>query len=45
MWFGVEIGDCVGMLVWNGYWYLEVYYGIGGMGVVCYMINLCLFFE
>lgn len=33
------------MIVWNNLWYLECYFGIFCGGMVCYMINLCLFFE
>lgn len=33
------------MLVWNGYCYFEIYYGVFGLGLVCYIINLWLFFD
>ncbi|AOK16880.1 long-chain fatty acid--CoA ligase [Burkholderia cepacia] len=42
---GVETGDRVGTLAWNGYRHLEAYYGIGGMGAVCHTINPRLFPE
>lgn len=42
---GVEAGDRVGTLAWNGYRHLEAYYGIGGMGSVCHTINPRLFPE
>ncbi|WP_175793941.1 3-(methylthio)propionyl-CoA ligase [Burkholderia ambifaria] len=42
---GVESGDRVGTLAWNGYRHLEAYYGIGGMGAVCHTINPRLFPE
>ncbi|WP_277187537.1 3-(methylthio)propionyl-CoA ligase [Caballeronia sp. BR00000012568055] len=40
---GVEQGDRVGTLAWNGYRHLECYYGIPGMGAVCHTINPRLF--
>ncbi|PRG31354.1 3-(methylthio)propionyl-CoA ligase [Burkholderia multivorans] len=42
---GVEAGDRVGTLAWNGYRHLEAYYAIGGMGAVCHTINPRLFPE
>ncbi|SAL65603.1 long-chain-fatty-acid--CoA ligase [Caballeronia terrestris] len=40
---GVEPGDRVGTLAWNGYRHLECYYGTTGMGAVCHTINPRLF--
>ena len=40
---GVEQGERVGTLAWNGYRHLECYYGISGMGAVCHTINPRLF--
>ena len=36
---GVQIGDRVATLAWNGYRHLELYYAIGGIGAVCHTIN------
>ena len=40
---GVEQGDRVGTLAWNGYRHLEIYYGVSGMGAICHTINPRLF--
>jgi fatty-acyl-CoA synthase len=40
---GVQQGDRVGTLAWNGYRHLEIYYGVSGMGAVCHTINPRLF--
>ncbi|BAN23134.1 3-(methylthio)propionyl-CoA ligase [Caballeronia insecticola] len=40
---GVEQGERIGTLAWNGYRHLECYYGIAGMGAVCHTINPRLF--
>jgi len=40
---GVEPGERVGTLAWNGYRHLEVYYGTTGFGAVCHTINPRLF--
>ncbi|WP_169569905.1 3-(methylthio)propionyl-CoA ligase [Sneathiella limimaris] len=42
---GVEFGDRVGTLAWNGYRHLEIYFGVSGMGCVCHTINPRLFPE
>ena len=42
---GVEPGDRVATLAWNGYRHLELYYGVPGMGAVCHTINPRLFKE
>ncbi|SNS35420.1 long-chain fatty acid--CoA ligase [Antarctobacter heliothermus] len=36
---GVEQGDRVATLAWNGYRHFELYYAISGMGAVCHTIN------
>jgi fatty-acyl-CoA synthase len=36
---GVNQGDRVATLAWNGYRHLELYYGIAGIGAVCHTIN------
>ncbi len=40
---GVEQGERIGTLAWNGYRHLECYYGVPGMGAVCHTINPRLF--
>ncbi len=40
---GIQAGDRVGTLAWNGYRHLEIYYGTSGSGVVCHTINPRLF--
>lgn len=42
---GVEQGDRIGTLAWNGYRHLELYFGVSGMGAVCHTINPRLFPE
>ncbi|MCP3961687.1 MAG: long-chain-fatty-acid--CoA ligase [bacterium] len=42
---GVEPGDRVGTLAWNGYRHFEIYYAVSGMGAVCHTINPRLFAE
>jgi len=36
---GVEIGDRVATLAWNGYRHFELYYAVSGMGAICHTIN------
>ena len=36
---GVQQGDRVATLAWNGFRHFELYYGISGMGAVCHTIN------
>ena len=36
---GVQIGDRVATLAWNGYRHFELYYGISGIGAICHTIN------
>src|SRR6266702_3452158 len=40
---GVEPGERVATLAWNGYRHLEAYYGVTGFGAVCHTINPRLF--
>lgn len=40
---GLQHGDRVGTLAWNGYRHLELYYGVSGSGLVCHTINPRLF--
>ncbi|USG62743.1 3-(methylthio)propionyl-CoA ligase [Sneathiella marina] len=42
---GVEMGDRIGTIAWNGYRHIEIYYGVSGMGSVCHTINPRLFPE
>ncbi|WP_423197255.1 MULTISPECIES: 3-(methylthio)propionyl-CoA ligase [unclassified Cupriavidus] len=42
---GVQQGERIGTLAWNGYRHLEIYYGVSGMGAVCHTINPRLFPE
>ncbi|EXS68635.1 MULTISPECIES: long-chain-fatty-acid--CoA ligase [unclassified Sphingobium] len=42
---GLENGDRVGTLAWNGYRHMELYYGVSGSGLVCHTINPRLFPE
>jgi acyl-CoA synthetase (AMP-forming)/AMP-acid ligase II len=42
---GVAPGECVGALAWNGYRYLELFYGVSGSGAVLHTINPRLFPE
>lgn len=36
---GLETGDRVATLAWNGYRHFELYYAIAGIGAVCHTIN------
>ncbi len=36
---GVEPGDRVATLAWNGFRHVELYYAISGMGAVCHTVN------
>jgi acyl-CoA synthetase (AMP-forming)/AMP-acid ligase II len=36
---GVENGDRVATVAWNGYRHLELYFGISGTGAVCHTVN------
>jgi fatty-acyl-CoA synthase len=42
---GVQEGDRIGTLAWNGYRHFELYYAISGMGAVTHTINPRLFPE
>ncbi|WP_025599516.1 3-(methylthio)propionyl-CoA ligase [Burkholderia sp. WSM2230] len=42
---GVQPGERVATLAWNGYRHLETYYGTTGFGAVCHTINPRLFPE
>jgi acyl-CoA synthetase (AMP-forming)/AMP-acid ligase II len=36
---GVELGDRIATLAWNGYRHFELYYAISGIGALCHTIN------
>lgn len=36
---GVQVGDRIATLAWNGYRHFELYYAISGIGAVCHTIN------
>ncbi|CAH0445206.1 3-methylmercaptopropionyl-CoA ligase [Ralstonia syzygii subsp. syzygii] len=42
---GVQPGERIGTLAWNGYRHLELYYGVSGSGAVCHTINPRLFAD
>lgn len=42
---GVQQGERVGTLAWNGYRHLEIYYAVSGAGAVCHTVNPRLFPE
>ena len=42
---GVQPGDRVGTLAWNGYRHLELYFAVPGMGAVLHTVNPRLFEE
>ena len=42
---GVQQGDCLGTMAWNGYRHVEIYYAVSGMGAICHTINPRLFPE
>lgn len=42
---GVQQGDRIGTLAWNGYRHFELYYAISGMGAITHTINPRLFPE
>ena len=40
---GVELGDRIGTLAWNGYRHFEAYYAVSGIGAILHTINPRLF--
>ena len=36
---GVEAGDRIATLAWNGYRHVELYFGVSGMEAVCHTLN------
>jgi 3-(methylthio)propionyl---CoA ligase len=43
--FGVNPGDRVGTLAWNGYRHFELYYAVSGMGAIVHTVNPRLFHD
>ncbi|RQO76769.1 long-chain fatty acid--CoA ligase [Aquitalea sp. FJL05] len=42
---GVQHGDTVGTLAWNGYRHYEIYFATSGSGAICHTVNPRLFAE
>jgi len=42
---GIQSGDRIATLAWNGYRHIELYYAISGIGAVCHTINPRLYPE
>ncbi|WP_118181329.1 3-(methylthio)propionyl-CoA ligase [Paraburkholderia phosphatilytica] len=42
---GVQRGERIATLAWNGYRHVEAYYGVAGYGAVCHTINPRLFCD
>ncbi|MDA0998940.1 MAG: 3-(methylthio)propionyl-CoA ligase [bacterium] len=42
---GVNMGDRIATLAWNGYRHFEIYFGVSGSGAICHTINPRLFPE
>ena len=42
---GIEPGERVGTLAWNGYRHFELYYGVSGIGAVLHTVNPRLFTD
>jgi len=42
---GVQMGERIGTLAWNGFRHFEIYYGVAGMGAVVHTVNPRLFPE
>ena len=42
---GVQPGERIATLAWNGYRHMELYFGVSGMGAVLHTINPRLFAE
>lgn len=36
---GVEEGDRIGTIAWNGYRHFEIYYAVSGLGAICHTMN------
>ncbi len=42
---GVQTGDRIGTMAWNGYRHFEIYFAVSGSGAICHTINPRLFPE
>ena len=42
---GIQTGDRIATLAWNGYRHFELFYAIAGIGAVCHTVNPRLFSE
>ena len=42
---GIQSGDRIATLAWNGYRHFELFYAISGIGAVCHTVNPRLFAE
>lgn len=42
---GIQLGDRIGTLAWNGYRHYEVYFAVSGLGAITHTINPRLFPE
>jgi fatty-acyl-CoA synthase len=42
---GVQEGERIGTLAWNGHRHFEIYFAVSGMGAICHTINPRLFPE
>jgi fatty-acyl-CoA synthase len=42
---GIESGDRIGTLAWNGYRHVELYYAISGIGAIVHTVNPRLFAQ
>ena len=42
---GIRMGDVVGVIAWNTYRHVELYYAVSGMGAILHTINPRLFLE
>ena len=36
---GVQVGDRIATIAWNGYRHFEIYYAVSGMGAICHTLN------
>ncbi|GAA4095206.1 long-chain fatty acid--CoA ligase [Zhongshania borealis] len=41
--YGIEFGDRIATMAWNGYRHFESWYGIAGQGAICHTVNPRLF--
>ena len=36
---GVQAGERIATVAWNGYRHFEIYYAVSGMGAICHTLN------